>query len=147
MNARHTSYAAIAAVVSALVLAPWRGAALPPAPDLDPIPVRGRLSPDGQFDGTLVVKTVTVADAGRLVLTGVLDGTAIRRDGTKTPVRGQAFTVPAVPVDAERTTDVVLLKMAPIALASVGRQLTLAPVPLDIEAIPDESILFPTLLN
>jgi hypothetical protein len=37
--------------------------------------------------------------------------------------------------------------MAPIALASVGRQLTLAPVPLDIAAIPDESLLFPTLLN
>jgi hypothetical protein len=52
-----------------------------------------------------------------------------------------------VPVDAERTTDVVLLKMAPIALASVGRQLTLAPVPLDIEAVPDESLLFPMLLN
>jgi hypothetical protein len=126
--------------VSALALAPWRGAAWPQETDLEPIPVQGRLSPDGRFDGTLMV-------AGRLVLTGVLDGTAIRRDGAKTPVRGQPFTVPAVPVDAERTTDVVLLKMAPIALASVGRQLTLAPVPLDIEAVPDESILFPTLLN
>jgi hypothetical protein len=52
-----------------------------------------------------------------------------------------------VPVDAERTTDVVLLKMAPIALASAGRQLTLAPVPLDIEAVPDESVRFPMLLN
>jgi hypothetical protein len=52
-----------------------------------------------------------------------------------------------VPVDAEKTTDLVLLKMPPIALASVGRQLTLAPVPLDIEAIPDEGLLFPTLLN
>jgi len=52
-----------------------------------------------------------------------------------------------VPVDAEQTTDVVLVKMAPIVLASVRRQLTLAPVPLDIEAIPDESLLFPMLLN
>jgi hypothetical protein len=147
MNTRHTAYILIAAVVSALALAPWRGAALPPAPDLDPIPVQGRLSPDGQFDGTLVVKTVTVGDAGRLILTGVLDGTATRHDGTKTPVRGQPFTAPAVPVDTEQTMDVVLLKMAPIALASVGRQLTLAPVPLDIEAVPEESVLFPTLLN
>ena len=62
-------------------------------------------------------------------------------------MRGQPFTAPAVPVDAERTTDVVLLKMAPIALMPVGRQLTLAPVPLDIEAVPEESVLFPTLLN
>jgi hypothetical protein len=120
---------------------------LPPAPDLDPIPVQGRLSPDGRFDGTLVVKTVTVADAGRLILTGVLDGTVIRRDGAKTLVQGQPFTAPAVPVDTEQTMDVILVNMAPIALASVGRQLTLAPVPLDIDAVPDESVLFPTLLN
>ena len=131
-------------MVSALVLAPWRGAAWPQGPDLEPIPVEGALSPDGRFVGTLMMKAVTVADAGRLLLTGVLHGTAIRRDGAKTPVRRQPFTASAVPVDAERTTDVVLLKMAPIALASVGRQLTLAPVPLDIEAVPDEGLLFPT---
>jgi hypothetical protein len=147
MNARPLPSVFIAAVVSALVLAPWRGAAWPPAPDLDPIPVQGRLSPDGRFDGTLVVKTVTVADAGRLILTGVLDGTVIRRDGAKTLVQGQPFTAPAVPVDTEQTMDVVLVNMAPIALASIGRQLTLAPVPLDIDAVPDESVLFPTLLN
>jgi hypothetical protein len=147
MNTRRTPYVLIAAVVSALVLAPWRGAALPPAPDLDPIPVQGQLSPDGRFDGTLVVKTVTVADAGRLILTGMLDGTVIRRDGAKTLVQGQPFTAPAVPVDTEQTMDVILVNMAPIALASVGRQLTLARVPLDIDAVPDESVLFPTLLN
>ena len=147
MKTRQTSSIVMAVVVSALALTPWPGAAWPPETDLEPIPVHGRFSPDGRFDGTLVVTAVTVADAGRLVLTGVLDGTAIRRDGAKTPVRGQPFTVPAVPVDAERTTDVVLLKMAPIALASVGRPLTLAPVPLDIDAVPDENVLFPTLLN
>ena len=147
MNARPLPSVVIAAVVSALVLAPWRGAALPPAPDLDPIPVQGRLSPDGHFDGTLVVKAVTAADAGRLVLTGVLDGTVTRRDGAHTAVQGQPFTAPAVPVDTEQTMDVVLVKMAPITLASVGRQLTLAPIPLDIEAVPDERVLFPTLLN
>ena len=147
MNTRHIPYVYIAAVLSALVLAPWHGASLPPEPELDPIPVQGWLSPDGRFDGTLVVKTVTVAEAGRLILTGVLDGTVIRRDGAHTLVQRQPFTAPAVPVDTEQTMDVVLVNMAPIALASVGRQLTLAPVPLDIEAVPDESVLFPTLLN
>jgi len=93
------------------------------------------------------IETVTVVDAGHLLLTGVLHGTATHRTGTTTQVRRQPFTAPAVPINAEQTTDVVLVKMAPIALASVGRQLTLAPVPLDIEAIPDESLLFPTLLN
>ena len=144
MSTRHTSSVLIAALVSALVLAPWRGAAFPPATDLEPIPIEGRLSPDGHFKGTLMVKAVTVADAGQLLLTGVLRGTATQRAGGKTKVRGQPFTAPAVPVEAERTTDVVLLKMPPIALASVGRQLTLPPVPLDIEAVPDEGRLFPT---
>jgi hypothetical protein len=147
MKTRHTSSLVVAAMVSALVLVPWRGAALPPETELEPIPVEGQLSPNGRFDGTLIVKAVTVTDAGHLLLTGVLDGTVIRRDGAKTPVRGQPFTAPAVPVDDVRTTDVVLLKMAPIALASVGRPLTLAPVPLDIGAVPDEGLLFPTLLN
>jgi hypothetical protein len=147
MKARRASYVLLVAVMSALVLAPWRGAALPRETELEPIPVQGRLSPDGRFDGTLTVKDVTVAGAGQLLLTGVLRGTAIQRTGAKTQVRGQPFTAPAVPVDAERTTDVVLLEMAPIALASVGRQLTLAPVPLNIEAVPDENLLFPMLLN
>jgi hypothetical protein len=147
MNTRRTSYVLIAAVVSVLVLAPWRGAAWPRETDLEPIPVQGQLSPDGRFDGTLTVQAVTVADEGWLLLTGVLHGTAIQRTGATTQVRGQPFTASAVPVDAERTTDVVLLKMAPITLASVGRQLTLAPVPLEIEAVPDEHLLFPMMMN
>jgi hypothetical protein len=147
MNTRHTSYVLIAVVVSALVLAPWLGAALPRESGLHQIPVQGPLSPDGRFVGTLTIEAVTVVDAGQLLLTGVLHGTATQRTGATTQVRRQPFTAPAVPVEAERTTDVVLLKMPPIALASVGRQLTLAPVPLDIDAISDESLLFPTLLN
>jgi hypothetical protein len=88
-----------------------------------------------------------MADAGHLLLTGVLHGTATHRNGATTPVRPQPFTAPAVPIDDARTTDAVLLRMAPIALAAVGRQLTLTPIPLDIEAVPDESLLFPMLLN
>jgi hypothetical protein len=147
MTTRRTSYLLIATVVSALMLAPCRGAAWPPETDLEAIPVHGRLSPDGRFVGTLTLETVTAPDAGHLLLTGVLDGTATHRTGATTQVQRQPFTVPAVPIDAAQTTDVVLVKMAPIALTSVGRQLTLAPVPLDIEAVPDESLLFPTLLN
>jgi hypothetical protein len=147
MKTRRTSYLWMAAVVSALMLAPYRGAARPQEPDPEPIPVEGALSPDGRFVGTLTIARVTVTDAGHLLLSGLLHGTATQRTGGKTPVRHQPFTAAAVPVDAERTTDVVLLKMAPITLASVGRPLTLAPVRLDIEAVPDESLLFPTLLN
>jgi hypothetical protein len=112
--------------------------------DLPPIPVQGPLAPKGRLTGTLIVEAVTVADAGHLVLTGVLRGTAIRRAGAITPVRGQPFTVAAVPVDDVETTDVVLLQVAPIRLAAVGQSLTLAPVPLDIEAVPEEAFLVPS---
>ena len=46
MHTRHTSYVLIAAVVSALTLAPWRGAAWPQETGLPPIPVEGPLSPE-----------------------------------------------------------------------------------------------------
>ena len=147
MNTRRTSYALITVAVSALALAPWSGAAWPQEVDLQPIPVQGALAPDGRFVGTLTISGVTMADAGHLLLTGVLHGTATHRNGATTPVRPQPFTAPAVPIDDARTTDAVLLRMAPIALAAVGRQLTLTPIPLDIEAVPDESLLFPMLLN
>jgi hypothetical protein len=147
MNTRRTSYVMTVAVVSTLVLAPWHGAALSREAGLPPIPVHGPLSPEGRFIGTLTVEAVTVADEGLLLLTGVLDGTAIHRTGATTQVRRQTFTAPAVPMDVEPMTDVVLLKMAPIPLTSVGRQLTLAPIPLDIEAVPDESLLFSMLWN
>ena len=143
MQTRPTSYTLIAAMVSTLTLAPWRGAAVPHDMGLPPIPVQGPLAPEGRFTGTLIVESVTVADVGHLVLTGVLRGTVIRRTGAITPIRAQPFTAPAVPVDDAQTTDVVLLQVAPIVLAAVGGPLTLAPIPLDIEAVPDEGWLFP----
>jgi hypothetical protein len=120
MHARRTSSRWMAVMVRALTLAPWRGAALPRDMAVDPIPVEGVLSPDGRFVGTLTLETVTVTDAGRLRLTGALHGTATRRTGATTRLPHQTFSALAVPIDAEQTTDVVLVKMAPMALASGG---------------------------
>lgn len=147
MHTRHTPFVLITALVSALALALWRGAAWSQEAGPQPIPIQGPLSPDGRFVGTLTIESVTMADAGRLLLTGVLHGTATHRTGATTRVRHQPFTAPAVPIDDAQTTDVVLLKVAPITLGSVGRQLAIAAVPLDIEAVPDKDFLFPRLLN
>src|SRR5262245_14856203 len=57
MNTRRTSYLLMAVVASALMLAPCRGAALPPETDLEPIPVKGELSPDGRFVGTITIES------------------------------------------------------------------------------------------
>ena len=128
MNTRRTAYLLIAAVVSVLVLAPWRGAAMPPRPPWTRSPSKGAI-PGRALRGNPPGEGRHRGRRGQLLLTGVLDGTATQLRRAQTRVRGQPFTAPAVPVEAERTTDVVLLKMAPIALASVGRPLTLARCP------------------
>jgi hypothetical protein len=77
------------------------------------------LSLHGAFVGHLTIAHVTVGDAGRLHLTGVLHGTASDRTGAVTRVRQQPFTAPATVMPSDRTTDVLLLRLAPMALASV----------------------------
>ncbi len=78
-----------------------------------------------------------MAEAGQLLLTGVLHGTATDRSGATTRVRTQTFTASATVMPSDRTTDVLLLRLAPMALAAVQGRLTLAPIPLDVDAVPD----------
>ena len=137
MKTRRRWSVLIAVVVSLVALAPWRGAAQPAAPGPDPVPVRGALSPSKAFVGSLTITHVTEGDAGRLQLTGVLHGAATDRRGVTTPVRPQPFTALAAMLPSDRTTDVVLLRLAPVALASGPGRLTLAPVPLDVDAVPN----------
>jgi hypothetical protein len=75
--------------------------------------------------------------AGQLHLTRMLTGTATRRAGGRIPVTEQPFTTPVTLRDAGRTTDVVRLVLAPIALAPDGLRVKLAPVTVDLEALPD----------
>jgi hypothetical protein len=137
METRRSWAALMAVVVSVVALAPWPGAALPIEPGVDPVPVHGLLSPQGTFVGHLTVTHVTVSDTGRLHLTGVLHGTATDRSGATTRVRTQTFTASATVMPSDRTTDVLLLRLAPMALASAQGRLTLAPIPLDVDAVPD----------
>jgi hypothetical protein len=137
MEARRRRSVLVAAVVSLVALAPWRGAAQPAMPGVDPVPVRGAISPQGAFVGHLTITRVTEGDAGRLHLTGVLHGTATDRRGATIPVLAQPFTAPAAILPSDRTTDVLLLQLAPVALASVPGRLMLAPIPLDVDAVPD----------
>lgn len=137
METRRSWAALMAVVVSVVALAPWPGAALPIEPGVDPVPVHGLLSPQGTFVGHLTVTHVTVSDTGRLYLTGVLHGTATDHSGATTRVRTQTFTASATVMPSDRTTDVLLLRLAPMALASAQGRLTLAPIPLDVDAVPD----------
>jgi hypothetical protein len=135
------------AVMTLVVLAPQRGAALLDHEGLDPLPVRGSVLPTGNFVGTLRIVACTLDAAGQLRLTGVLSGTATHHPGARILVPEQPFTVLATLRDPGHTTDVVRLALAPIALDPGGVRITLAPITVDLYALPDVGDELATLLN
>jgi hypothetical protein len=137
MTTRHLITVLIAVGVSLGALTPLHGAALPDDGEPDPLPVRGAVLPAGDFAGTLRIVAGTVDAAGQLHLTGVLTGTATQRTRGRIAVAEQPFTVPVTVRDAGRATDVVRLVLAPIALAPGGMRVRLAPITVDLEALPD----------
>jgi hypothetical protein len=137
MTTRHLIAVLIAVGVSLGALTPLRGAALPDDQEPDPLPVRGAVLPAGDFVGTLRLVASTMDAAGQFHLTGVLTGTATQRTRGRILVTEQPFTVPVSVRDAGRATDVVRLVLAPIALAPGGMRVRLAPLTVDLEALPD----------
>jgi hypothetical protein len=134
MHTRFTLCALIAVWMSAVAQVPMSGAALQVKASLENIPVQGPVSPDGSFAGNLTIEAFTFDKAGQLLLRGVLNGTAIDGTGAKTKVKNQTFTAPATLVDSERTTDILLLDIAPISLDPLGLQIRLAQIALDIDS-------------
>jgi hypothetical protein len=147
MQTRRTSCAVIVVLVCAVGLAPLSGAALQLEECMENIPVQGPVPHDGSFVGTLTIVAFTVGEAGHLLLTGMLNGTATNITGAKTKVQNQPFTAPATVTDSDRTTDVLLLDIEPISLDSLGLQIKLAQIILDIDAIPSEGTLLVKLLD
>ena len=146
MTTRRISWALMAVVLSMVALAPLRGAALPGDEELDPLPVFGAVLPTGVFIGTLKIVACTLDETGHLHLTGVLNGTATRRHGARIPVTQHLFTTLATLRDPGRTTDVVGLAIAPIALDPIGVEIRLVPIMLDIDALPGAGDWLETLL-
>jgi len=136
MPTRRTSYVLLTVLVSAVTLAPGRGAALPDDEGLDLLPVRGSVLPMGAFVGTLRIVACTRDAAGHLRLAGVLNGTATHRTGARVLVTAQPFTAPVTMRDPGRATDVVRLALAPIPLDPTGVRIRLAPIMVDIETLP-----------
>ena len=126
----------IAVVGSVAVLAPLHGAARPDVNGLDPFPVEGMVLPTGTFAGMLRIVACTRDVAGQLRLTGVLHGTVIQRSGARLPVTQQPFSAPATLRNPGQTTDVVLLALGPVAVNSMGLQIKLAPITVEIETLP-----------
>jgi hypothetical protein len=146
MTTRRISFVLIAVVAGMVALAPLRGAALPDDEGLDPLPVYGSVLPAGHFVGTLRIVACSLDAAGQLRLTGLLTGTATHRTGATIAFIAQPFTAPATLHDPGHATDVVNLALAPIALEPAGVRIRLAPIIVDLEALPDVGDELATLL-
>ena len=109
------------------------------------LPVTGTLEDGGTFEGTISNLTASVNDAGDLVVSGVLNGTATTADGTVTQITDQAFTTTAT-LTQGGSCQILFLDLGPIFLDLLGLQVDLSEITLDITAVPGAGNLLGNLL-
>jgi len=109
------------------------------------LPVTGELEDGGTFEGTISNLDASVNDAGQLVVSGVLNGTATTADGETREINGQQFdtTAQVQPGDA---CDILSLDLGPIFLDLLGLTVDLSPITLDVNAVPGAGNLLGNLL-
>ncbi|AHY45348.1 Hypothetical Protein RradSPS_0065 [Rubrobacter radiotolerans] len=108
------------------------------------LPVSGELSDGGEFEGTISNLGAT-NEAGEVVVTGVLNGTATEASGETTEITDQAFSEPVALQEGERC-DVLFLDLGPLFLDLLGLEVDLAPVVLNVDAVPGAGNLLGNLL-
>ena len=101
-------------------------------------PVTGRLADGGTFHGRLTLQTLRRNEAGHLVATGVLSGTATPAAGRATKVPSHTFSAPVALLDLRGTCRTLVVDLAPLTVAPLVQALTLVPVVLAPEAAPKE---------
>ena len=101
-------------------------------------PVTGRLADGGTFHGRLTLQALRFDEAGELVATGVLSGTAVPAAGRPTKVPARPFTTPVALLDLRGTCRTLVVDLAPLTVAPLVQALTLVPVVLAPEAAPKE---------
>jgi hypothetical protein len=108
------------------------------AKTLAQMPVTGRLADGGTFQGRLTLQALQFDEAGHLVATGVLSGTATPAAGRATKVPAHTFITPVALLDLRGTCRTLVVDLAPLTLAPLVQALTLVPVVLAPEAAPKE---------
>lgn len=109
------------------------------------LPVTGTLSDGGTFEGAISNLSASVNDAGDLVVSGVLNGTATTADGTVTQITDQAFTTTAT-LDQGGSCDILFLDLGPLHLDLLGLTVDLSQITLDVNAVPGAGNLLGNLL-
>jgi hypothetical protein len=124
------------AVSTALGLLLSLGEAAVVAKSLAQTPVTGRLADGGTFHGRLTLQALRLDEAGHLVATGVLAGTATPATGRTTTVPAHTFITPVALLDLRGTCRTLVVDLAPLTVAPLVQELTLVPVVLTPEAAP-----------
>jgi hypothetical protein len=101
-------------------------------------PVTGRLADGGTFHGWLTLQALTLDEAGQLIATGVLSGTATPAAGRATKVPARTFTTPVALLDLRGTCTTLVVDLAPLTVAPLMQELTLVPVLLTPQAAPKQ---------
>ncbi len=101
-------------------------------------PVTGRLADGGTFHGRLTLQALRLDEAGQLVATGVLSGTATPAAGRATKIAARTFTTPAALLDLRGTCTTLVVDLAPLTVAPLAQELTLVPMLLTPQAAPKE---------
>src|SRR5438105_6732251 len=99
-------------------------------------PVTGRLADGGTFHGRLTLQALRLDEAGHLVATGVLSGTATPAAGRATTVPARTFTTPVALLRLHGTCRTLVVDLAPLTVAPLVQELTLVPVLLAPLAAP-----------
>jgi len=119
--------------------APVRTAAVPQAqPAAATVPVAGTLADGTAFSGQLSNLTTSVVN-GVLTLSGTITGTGI-------PAGGTPFSTPIQDLAATNGCTILTLDLGPLHLDLLGLVVDLAPVNLDVTAVPGAGNLVGNLL-
>jgi len=108
------------------------------AKTLAQMPVTGRLADGGTFHGRLTLQALRLDEAGQLVATGVLSGTATPAAGRATKIAARTFTTPAALLDLRGTCTTLVVDLAPLTVAPLAQELTLVPMLLTPQAAPKQ---------
>ncbi|HET7272932.1 MAG TPA: hypothetical protein VFI90_17805 [Rubrobacter sp.] len=109
------------------------------------LPVTGQLQDGGSFEGTVSNLQASTDDAGNLLISGVLNGTATTADGQTTQITDQAFTTTAT-LQQGGSCDILFLDLGPIHLDLLGLTVDLSKITLDVNAVPGAGNLLGNLL-
>jgi len=163
MKYRLTALAVLLALASAFIFAPFSAVAAPKdKKPLKNIPVAGVLADGGTFNGEVSIKKFGYDQATGLWVSGILKGTATSADGTTQDINrsfskvhatlssggtaSSANGVSAFAVTQQAACGILDLDIGAIHLDLLGLVIDLAPIHLDITAVPGAGNLLGNLL-